>query len=218
MITPYLNKIWTCNALDFLRRLPSEGVDTVIADPMYGVASKPSKNNTYDWGPEPFHGDPDEWWDYHRPIYEQCRRVLKPGGKLAWAMGCKFRSYFRSWFGGYRIWSFTRYLLRGMNAFGHIWLVQTREQTPIRFPDADSLIIVRPKPAWRLLHPCPKHPEEMVFLVKHLSQPGEIVLDCFAGIGSTLQAAKQLHRQWIGCELSPLYSRLAKWGLAQEPA
>ncbi len=55
-------------------------------------------------------------------------------------------------------------------------------------------------------------------MVNHMSQPGEIVLDCFAGIGTTLQAAKQLNRRWIGCELSPKYSRLAKWGLEQEMA
>lgn len=211
----YLNDVWTCHALDLLTRLPDTYIDAVISDPMYGIASKPSRHSSYDWGPEPFHGDPAEWWAYHRPIYQECRRVLKPGGRLAWAMGCKFREHFQGWFGGYRIWSFARHFLKGRNAFGHIWLVQTREQTPIGFPDADSLIIVRPRPAWRLKHPCPKHPEELLFMVEHLTQPSEIVLDCFAGIGTTLQAAKQLKRQFIGCDLSPGYCRLAKWGVDQ---
>ena len=130
MITPYLNNVWNCHALNLLRRLPSGSIDAVIADPMYGVASKPSKNNTYDWGTEPFQGDPHLWWEYHRPIYEECLRVLKPNGKLAWAMGCKFRQHFRGWFGGYRIWSFTRYMLRGMNGVWYIWLVQTKAQAP----------------------------------------------------------------------------------------
>ena len=98
-------------------------------------------------------------------------------------------------------------------AFGTFGSSRRRHKLQLRFPDVDSLIIVGPRPAWRLLHPCPKHPEEMVFMVKHLSQPGEIVLDCFAGIGSTLQAAQQLQRQWLGCDLSPTYCRLAKWGL-----
>ncbi len=215
-LTPYLNKVFACDALTLLQRLPDESVDAVIADPMYGVATKAGKSNTFDWGAEPFNGDPDAWWYYHQPIYDECRRVLKPGGKMAWAMGCKFRERFPSWFGGYRVWSFTRFLLRGVNHFGHIWLVQTRERTPVRFPDADSLIIVCPKPAWRLKHPCPKHPEEMLFLVQHLTEPGDVLLDCFTGIGTTLQAAKLLgDRKWIGCDLSPQYCRLAKWGLEQ---
>lgn len=212
-LTSYLNKTFACEALCLLGRLPDECIDAVIADPMYGIAAKPTTFSSYDWGPEPFNGDPDYWWDYHQPIYQECRRVLKQGGRLAWAMGCKFRPLFSEWFGSHRIWSFTRHFLKGRNAFGHIWLVQSKERQPIRFPDSDSLIIVRPRPAWRLLHPCPKHPEEMRFLIEHLTEPGEIVLDCFAGIGSTLQAAKQLRRQWIGCDLSPYYCRLAKWGL-----
>jgi len=124
-------------------------------------------------------------------------------------MGCKFRDHFPDWFGGYRIWSFTRFLHGGMNAFGHIWLVQTREQQPVPFPDKDSLIIMRTKPELLNLHPCPKAVEEMVFLVEHLTQPDDIILDCFAGIGSTLVAAQQLGRRWIGCDLSRNYCRVA---------
>ena len=33
-----------------------------------------------------------------------------------------------------------------------------------------------------------------------LSRPGDIVLDCFAGSGTTLVAAEELGRQWIGVD------------------
>jgi site-specific DNA-methyltransferase (adenine-specific) len=205
----FLNNIFHGNALTLLRAMPTASIDAVIADPMYGVAKHPMPKATYDWGPDPCNGDPARWWDYHGPIYEECRRVLKPGGKLAWAMGCKFRGQFPGWFGGYRVWSFTRYLHRGANAFSHIWLVQTREQRPVRFPDADSLIILRKRADLLKVHPCPKAVEEMAFLVEHLSEPGGVILDCFAGIGSTLVAARDLGRGWIGCDLSPAYGRVA---------
>lgn len=201
----FINQMFHGDARKLLRALPTASIDHCIADPMYGVA----KNCRYDWGPDPAKGDPDTWWAYHGPVYDECRRILKPGGTIAWAMGCKFRDHFPAWFGGYRIWSFSGFKIKGMNAFGHIWVVQTREQTPIRFPDRDSLVIYSTRPELLKLHPCPKAVEEMAFLVENLSDPNDIVLDCFAGIGTTLVAAQQLGRRWIGCDLSRNYCRVA---------
>src|SRR5262249_32361801 len=136
-------------------------------------------------------------------------RVLKPGGTLAWAMGCKFRLRFPEWFGAHRIWSFSRFKKRGLNAFGHIWVVQTQDQRPIRFPDTDSLIIMDTPPKLLSLHPCPKAVEEMTFMVDALTQPGQMVLDCFNGTGSTLVAAQLLGRRWVGCDKSRMYCQIA---------
>lgn len=38
------------------------------------------------------------------------------------------------------------------------------------------------------------------------SNPGDVVLDPFAGSGTTLAVAKKLNRRWIGCELSQQYA------------
>jgi site-specific DNA-methyltransferase (adenine-specific) len=214
----YTNRVYHEDARTLGPALPTGGINAVITDPMFGVTKTPKRSSTYDWGPDPAGGDPDKWWEYHRPVYEQCRRVLRPGGTLAWAMGCKFRARFPEWFGGgYRIWSLTRFLRDwSLNAFSHIWVVQTREQTPIRFPDRDPLIDVgtRRRPELLKLHPCPKSIEEMLFLVDALSKPGDIVLDPFAGTGSTLVAAALLKRRFIGCDVSDLYCRIAKKRLA----
>jgi DNA modification methylase len=212
------NQVFHGDALRLLRGMPTQAIDEVFADPMYGVTQNPNPRAFYDWGPDPCNGDPDKWWTYHAPIYHQCLRVLRPGGKLAWAMGCKFRDHFAKWFGGYRIWSFTRFVVGGLNAFGHIWIVQTREQEPVPFPDADSFIALRTSPRLLKCHPCPKAVEEMRFLVEHLSKPGDIIFDPFAGIGTTLLAAKQLGRRWIGCDLSRNYCRVALRRLHQEAA
>jgi site-specific DNA-methyltransferase (adenine-specific) len=212
--TPYLDKVFCCDALDLLARLPSGSVASILADPMYGVAPDPSPRAAYDWGPDHCRGDPEQWWAYHRPIYEQCRRVLRPVGTLAWAMGCKFRGNFRDWFGGHRIWPFSRYKIRGVCPFGHIWVVQSREQEPIRYPDRDGLIIMGAAPKYLKVHPCPKAVEEMQFLADSLSRPGDIVLDPFCGSGSTLVAAKKLGRHYIGCDLSEKYCRLTKYRLS----
>jgi site-specific DNA-methyltransferase (adenine-specific) len=41
------------------------------------------------------------------------------------------------------------------------------------------------------------------------SRPGEVVLDPFAGTGTTLAAAEELGRRWIGIDLAPLAVALA---------
>lgn len=213
-MSQFENRVVRCDALVFLRSLPTESIDRVITDPMYMVARIKGKNCIYEWGVEPGNGDAEDFWHYHHRIYEECLRVLKPGGTLAWAMGCKFRDHFHEWFGGYRVWSLTRFKNRGLNAFGHIWLVQSRERQPVPFPNKDSLIILDTSSPLLKLHPCPKAVNEMIFLVENLTEPNDLILDCFSGIGSTLVAAKRIGRRWLGCDLSGNYCRIAKQRLA----
>jgi DNA modification methylase len=204
-----LNKVFCGNALDLLRALPSSSIDACIADPMYGT----KRGFAYEWGEDPAQGNPDKHWHYHKPIYEECLRVLRPGGILAWAQGVKFAMHFRAWFGDHRVWTLMRYRTRGRYVSANVWVVQTREQQPIEFPHADAVIVYTA--AGSRKHPCPKPVEEMAFMVEALTEPGDIVLDCFCGLGSTLVACKQLDRHWIGCDLSRTYCHQAMKRLAR---
>lgn len=59
-------------------------------------------------------------------------------------------------------------------------------------------------------HGC-QMPEQLLGrIVRASSNPGEIVLDPFAGSGTTLVVAKKLGRRWIGFELSPAYRERAQ--------
>lgn len=58
-------------------------------------------------------------------------------------------------------------------------------------------------------HGC-QMPEQLLGrIIRVSSNPGDIVLDPFAGSGTTLAVAKKLGRDWIGCELSGDYVRAA---------
>ncbi len=208
----FIGKVFNGDALDLLRVIPTASMDAVITDAMYGTARV-----RYEWGPDPARGSPVLHWRYHRPIYEECLRVLKPGGALAWGQGAKFYEHFPGWFGGHRVWPLTRFAKGGVLALGNIWVVQTREQQPIELPRKDSLVICE-RPAQLGLkehHPCPKPVEEMAWMIEALTQPGQIVLDCFCGLGSTLVAAQQLGRLWIGCDKSRPYCQRAMKRLAE---
>lgn len=58
-------------------------------------------------------------------------------------------------------------------------------------------------------HPTQKPEELLRKLVLAASNPGDIILDPFAGSGTTLVVAEQLGRQWIGCEINPEYNMWA---------
>jgi site-specific DNA-methyltransferase (adenine-specific) len=58
-------------------------------------------------------------------------------------------------------------------------------------------------------HGC-QMPEQLLGrIIRVSSDPGDVVLDPFAGSGTTLAVAKKLGRRWLGCEISADYARAA---------
>ncbi|MBI1249017.1 hypothetical protein GC197_14395 [bacterium] len=218
----FVNKIFHADAHDLLAKLPSESIDAVICDPMYGTAKNyeyewgfdpmygTAKNYEYEWGFDPGNANPDRHWEYHQPIYEECRRVLKPNGRLAWAQSPKFCKHFRRWFSDHRLWTLTRFREQGRNVVAHWWVVQTKKQEAVEVPDRDALVTHDKIGRLRDFHPCPKSVEEMKFMVELLTKRGDLVLDWCFGVGSSLLAAEELGRRWIGCDLGESYCRVAK--------
>ncbi len=75
---------------------------------------------------------------------------------------------------------------------------------------------------WRMsgdglaLHPAP-FPEKLAKdHINSWSKQGEIVLDPFAGSGTTLKASKELGRRYVGIEVNPQYAAICRTRLAQE--
>ena len=50
-------------------------------------------------------------------------------------------------------------------------------------------------------YPTEKNIDMLKRIVETSSRPGDLVLDCFAGSGTTLVAAEELGRQWIGVDI-----------------
>lgn len=55
---------------------------------------------------------------------------------------------------------------------------------------------------------------ESEYLIEHLSNPGDMVVDPFCGSGTTLAAAKKLSRNYLGCELDQNTARGARRRIA----
>lgn len=52
-------------------------------------------------------------------------------------------------------------------------------------------------------YPTTKPPVLLERIVRASSRPGDVVLDCFAGSGTTAVVAQQLGRRWIACDINP---------------
>lgn len=59
------------------------------------------------------------------------------------------------------------------------------------------------------LHPTQKPILLMELLVKTFTNEGDLVVDCFAGSGSTLKAAKNLNRKYVGSELDEGFYKIS---------
>lgn len=74
---------------------------------------------------------------------------------------------------------------------------------------ANNIWHIAPVPPGQYDHPCP-FPEEIPYrLVQWFSYPGDLVLDPFCGIGTTLKVAANLGRRWVGYEVKGEYVREA---------
>jgi DNA modification methylase len=67
------------------------------------------------------------------------------------------------------------------------------------------------------LHPTVKPLALMERIVLASSNEGDVILDIFAGTGSTLVAAKKNNRNFIGCDADPTFVKLAKSRLKEVP-
>lgn len=106
----------------------------------------------------------------------------------------------------------TTYADRRANPVGKLpddtWVLRPQE-TDLHFaPDSDTWSVSRVCGTFkeRTSHPCQMPEALLERIVRVASNPGEIVLDPFAGSGTTLAVAKKLGRKYVGFELSEQYA------------
>lgn len=78
-----------------------------------------------------------------------------------------------------------------------------------------SVISVPRTPAGENFHPTQKPVQLLEVLIEQSTQPGDLVVDPFAGSGSTIVAAQTTGRNGIGIELDPEHARRANDRLQQ---
>lgn len=106
----------------------------------------------------------------------------------------------------------TTYSDRRANPVGKLpddtWVLRPQETTTHFQNESDTWSVSRVCGTFkeRTGHPCQMPEAVLERIIKVASKPGDVVLDPFAGSGTTLAVAKKLGRQFFGCELSPAYT------------
>lgn len=106
----------------------------------------------------------------------------------------------------------TTYADRRANPTGKLpddtWVLRPQEDEQFFAPDSDTWYVARVCGTFkeRTAHPCQMPEAVLERILRVSSNPGDLVLDPFAGSGTTLAAAKRLGRRYVGIELSSEYA------------
>ena len=209
----FTNRIICGDCISVMRTMPSASVDLVVTDPPYLVNYRASDGRRYP------NDDNDRWLG---PAFAEVARVLKRD---------RFCVSFYGWNKADRF--LAAWKAAGLQPVGH--LVWTKnyysKERFVRYSHESAYLLAKgnpPRPRialrdvldWRytgdVLHPTQKPVMALLPLIMAYSQVGDIVLDPFAGSGTTAVAAQALSRRYIGIELVPKYARIAQERLARE--
>ncbi|MCQ9156350.1 DNA methyltransferase [Acidomonas methanolica] len=209
--TDFRNTILNGDSVTLMRALPRNSVDFILTDPPYLV------NYQGRDGRKVRNDDNARWL---RPAFNQMHRVLQWGGFAV------------SFYGWNRIDLFAdAWKAAGFRMIGHIvfrksyssssrflryehesaYLLAKGNVTPPASPIPD--VIDMPY-SGNKLHPTQKPVAALLPLVEAFCPAGGLVLDPFAGSGSSLVAAQHLGCDWLGMELDPDHAATATRRLA----
>ena len=213
-IDPWKNRVIHGDCLEVLRHFPAESVDFVLTDPPYITRYQDRTGRR-------IANDDNTRWLF--PAFAELYRVLKPNtycvSFYGWGKAERFLSAWREC---------------GFHAVGHfVWVkryasgvrhVQAKHEQAYLLAKGEPPYPTRPPPdvlPWTYtgnrLHPTQKPVSSLTPLIEAFSKPSGVVLDCFAGSGTTGVAARLCRRQFILIEKEADHYRTAAERLKHQP-
>jgi adenine-specific DNA-methyltransferase len=201
-----INEVFQGDCTRVLKQLPDGFVDLVVTDPPYGVRYQDSKGRKI-----ANDGDLSSILGAFTDLY----RVLKPDSVCISFYGWgQVDAFFRAW------------RRAGFRPVGHIvWVKEYASRTRyVHYRHEQAYVLAKGSPKmpeqpiddiqpWVYSgnqdHPTQKAVRILTPIIEAFSQPGQLVLDPFAGSGSTLVAAAISGRRYLGVELEQNYCRVA---------
>jgi len=195
------------DCLNVLPHIPAASVNFVLTDPPYLARYQSSDGRSL------ANDDNDAWL---KPAFAELFRVLEPNrfcvSFYGWPHVDRFMAAFR---------------LAGFRPVGHFVFPKryTSSRGYVRCQHENAFLLAKGRPRepeyaigdvidWTYtgnkLHPTQKPLLVLLPLIETFSSPDGLVLDPFAGSGSTLAAARMLGRRYLGIELDAGYHAIAR--------
>jgi site-specific DNA-methyltransferase (adenine-specific) len=221
------------DCLEVMESLPDKSVTTVLTDPPYSSGGR--RENSRSLRKSMTRAVEDEDWirgdamSTNGFVYllRQCgvqwRRVLSEGGHVLsfidWRMAAHLAAALES--ADLRqhpmlVWDKQRLGMGAIFRNQHEFIVHMSAGTPTAPQRRDVANVLRFPPVRDGDHPTEKPDALLKTLLSVVSGPGSVVLDPFAGSGSTLSAAKELGHRAIGIEADERYAEVAAERLSQQ--
>lgn len=190
------------NCVQIISEFPDNAVDFILTDPPYLVDFRDRSGRT-------IAGDKTGEW--LQPASDAMFRVLKKNALMV------------SFYGWNRVDAFmAAWKQAGFRVVGHLVFTKTyaSKSAYVGYRHECAYILAKGRPAlpdnpladvrdWKYSgnrhHPTEKPVTSLQPLIESFTHPGAIVLDPFAGSGSTCVAALRARRRYIGIELLPQY-------------
>ncbi len=207
-----INQVMQGDCLEVMKDIPDGSVDCIITDPPYGISFQSSwKTDKTKWFPK-ITNDESPFIDWIKPAFEK----LKGGGRLI----CFYRYDVQEEFmneiksAGFKVKSqivWDKVIhgmgdLRGAFAPQHeLILYATKGRYTFKGKRPKSVYRFTRVNATSLIHPAEKPLELIEKIINDITQPGETILDLFAGSGTTAIAARNTGRNFILIEKEQEY-------------
>jgi DNA modification methylase len=197
-----IDTILNGNCIDKMRQMPANSIDFILTDPPYLVNYRDRNGRSI---------QNDFNTDWLRPAMREAYRVLKQDRVAIMFYGwTKVDEFFAAWkHAGFRpvghlVFRKTYSSKTGLLSYQHeqAYLLAKGRPSPPSRPIADVLDMPY---SGNKLHPTQKPIAALAPLIRSFTSPGELVLDPFAGSGSTCATAYLCNRQYLGIELDPAY-------------
>jgi site-specific DNA-methyltransferase (adenine-specific) len=211
----FLNKIINGDCLEIMKQMPDKCVDLVLTDPPYGIGADKNKRANQKHGKAAAiskdYGVGD--WDDAPPpkeIFDEIFRVSKNQIIFGGNYFINHLTPSSCWI----VWDKNN----GDNGYADCELAWTSFKTAVRKYKYTWHGMIQENMKYKEVrqHPTQKPVPVMEWLLENYSEPGQIILDPFAGSGTTLVAAQKFQRPYIGIEISPEYCKIAEQRLKQQ--
>lgn len=198
-----LNKIYQGDCLEVMRDFPDKSFDLCLTDPPYGINADKGVGG---FGSSKTDKHYEGNWDSATPSKDVFDEILRVSKNVI-IFGGNFFTDKLPVNGHWIVWD-KKGDINFDNPFGDCELAWTNidKKSVKKYKVIQQGFVAVERERY---HPTQKP----VILCNSIIQdylPEGIVFDPFAGSGSTLVAAKQLNRNYIGCEISPEYCKIAE--------